>query len=289
MKYSTTINHVGISDAGLNQDTNFQDWVLLDYIFLWQNHSKGFLLDGHVWVDYKHVFKEIGMLSVSTKGGLSKIFTRLKQLGLLTSICDDNGRAYFRITDLYLSIVGFRTDATPFPQGNTPVSSGKHPVSSGKHIISNNIINNKTKLSASEEDSKNLAEQEKQQERQLTDEGVVFSSVGEWTQYFISEKEFPRHMVQTPKAMALFSQWVDDGVCVGDMVLAMDACHVWKGERADSPVLYGKFLQSLFSERNKLADSRQSKHKNIKIEQRSSSHEDQSFAERYPQFNHTVQ
>lgn len=83
----------------------------------------------------------------------------------------------------------------------------------------------------------------------------VFDQPLQWAQFFITECDYPLHIVQTAKTIPLFAEWVRLGYSIGLIRQAMSACHAWNGGRApDSPVLYRKFLQSILDEQKRLAD-----------------------------------
>lgn len=262
MKYTFLFNQAGIVDAGLADKTDFNDWAVLEYIAEWQVHGSACMQGGHVWLDYRHLLDEMPMLSVRTKSGVSNRVSKLRGLGLLSSFLDDAGRLFVRVTDLYCRVVRFRGESPKKPDAQRsvdPVQIHERPVHENERavqideravhenerLLNNHRINNQeqTKLLAGACATGSFADDE------------VFEQALQWAQFFIASCGYPLHVVQTAKTIPLFAEWVKAGVCVGDMRQAMAACHAWNGDRVpDSPVIYRKFLQSIFDERKRLAD-----------------------------------
>ena len=247
MKWSSLINLAGIDDAGLSGCTDFNDWVILEYISSWQNHSKA-IRDGHyVWLDYKHLLSEIPMLSVRTKSGLSARVKKLKEHNLLSSFKSEEGRLFVRVTDFYLEVTDFR------PSSVKPVHEDEQAVHENERILNNKVLNNNN-LTKLLDESYPQAEK-KQTENEKEPDDFVFSEPLQWSQFFIRECGYPIHIVQTAKTIPLFANWIADKVPIGDVRMAMAACHSWNGDRIpDSPMLYKKFLQSVQDEKRRLSE-----------------------------------
>ena len=78
------------------------------------------------------------------------------------------------------------------------------------------------------------------------------NSVMNWVQFFVREKKFQIHEAQTAKTVPMFVDWVQSGVTVADVELAMIAAHNWlKGKRADNPTVYRKFVKTVMAEKQK--------------------------------------
>ena len=259
MKYSFLINQVGIVEAGLADKTDFNDWAILEYIAAWQNHSAAFRINNHVWLDYQHLLREMPMLSVRTKSGVSARIKRLKECKLLVSFLNEERRVFVRVTDFYLSVVDFRpsntrpiSDAGAVHLCEHPVHENEHPVHTDEHLLNNKVLNNKNNTLLLEKSYPQ--EEEKEIDEQEPDD-LVFTQPLQWAQFFIRECGYPLHIVQTSKTVPMFAQWITDKVPIADMRLAMLACHSWNGERVpDSPILYKKFLQSVQDEKRRLAE-----------------------------------
>jgi len=259
MKYTILINQAGIVDAGLADKTDFSDWAILEYIVAWQSHSNAMRYGDHIWLNYKNLLSEIPMLCVRTKSGISTRIARLRDLKLLSTKQTDDNRLYVKVTDFYLSVVGFRPGdpvvnaVTPRPLKQAvgvhvdehPVHVDEHPVHVDEHSINNNIkLLNQTKHYAGAQGG----------EKKPGDD-QVFCEALQWAQFFIRECDYPMHIVQTAKTIPMFAQWVADRTTVGEIRQAMAACHGWNNGRIpDSPLLYGKFLQSVRDARSRMAD-----------------------------------
>ncbi len=245
MKYSILINQLGVVKAGLQKTTDMVDWALLEYVADWQVHGGGVMLDDHVWLNYQHLIDEMPLLGLNKKNSVANRVKKLIGLDLLTTRHDDDGRCYAKVTRRYSEIVRFRPDGETAMsiiriKTDTPVPREEHPVPREEHTINNQLITNQeqTKLNARENEKTETA----------------LSDALQWAQFFIRECGYPIHIVQTSKTIPLFAQWVRDGVTVSEMRQVMAACHAWNGDRVpDSPLLYGKFLQSLRDSARQLA------------------------------------
>lgn len=76
-------------------------------------------------------------------------------------------------------------------------------------------------------------------------EGEVFTTAGRWMQFFIRERRFQLHVVQTAKTMPLFASWVERGVSTKQMRLAMEIAEGKLGSVPDTPLYYRNFLDEL--------------------------------------------
>lgn len=79
------------------------------------------------------------------------------------------------------------------------------------------------------------------------------TSAGQWCQFFIRERRYQLHVVQTPKTMPLFASWVERGVTTDQMRLAMESAEAKLGSTPDSPLYYRNFLDQLLLETQRLA------------------------------------
>ncbi len=77
----------------------------------------------------------------------------------------------------------------------------------------------------------------------------------DWAQFFIRECNFQLHEVQTAKTIPMFADWLNRGITVEQVRQAIAAADAWKGSRADSPLLYGKFLKSIERESKRLKNA----------------------------------
>lgn len=79
------------------------------------------------------------------------------------------------------------------------------------------------------------------------------TSAGQWCQFFIRERRYQLHVVQTPKTMPLFASWAERGVTTDQMRIAMESAEAKLGGIPDSPLYYRNFLDQLLLETQRLA------------------------------------
>ena len=104
MKYSITINQVGIFKAGLHTKTDISDWALIDYI--WDKETSLGLPQGeYIPIKYSSIMSDIPMLGISTKDPLTDRFKRLQLLGLVVSCKSPNNHMFIKLTNLTYSII----------------------------------------------------------------------------------------------------------------------------------------------------------------------------------------
>jgi hypothetical protein len=73
-----------------------------------------------------------------------------------------------------------------------------------------------------------------------------------WVEFFVNDLGFKIHEAQTAKTVPMFVDWVERGVTVDDVRLAMVTAHHFFGkDKADSPVGYKKFVNSVLLEKQK--------------------------------------
>jgi hypothetical protein len=165
MKFTlNAINQLGIYQAGLADKTDLVDWVILDYIFDWQQNPRASFLNGLVWINFKHVIRECPLLGLKDKSSVSKRIKKLRELGLVSTIIrPDDGRLFGKTTDYYFDITRFKQGDTlknpdceatnthahpvdlnqhPLPEINTPVDLNQHPVDENQHstVIPRTVI-----------------------------------------------------------------------------------------------------------------------------------------------------
>ncbi|HIC7420847.1 TPA: hypothetical protein ACW6G6_005964, partial [Pseudomonas aeruginosa] len=79
------------------------------------------------------------------------------------------------------------------------------------------------------------------------------ATAGQWCQFFIRERGFQIHAVQTARTMPLFASWVERGVTAEQMLAAMEIAEAKLGAPPDSPLYYRNFLDELLLERHRMA------------------------------------
>lgn len=86
------------------------------------------------------------------------------------------------------------------------------------------------------------------------------ATAGQWCQFFIRERRFQLHVVQTPKTMPLFASWVERGVTADQVRTAMEIAEAKLGNVPDSPMYYRNFLDQLLLEHQQLASQQEHRH-----------------------------
>lgn len=86
------------------------------------------------------------------------------------------------------------------------------------------------------------------------------TTAGQWCQFFIRERRYQLHVVQTPKTMPLFASWVERGVTTGQMLAAMEIAEAKLGSVPDSPMYYRNFLDQLLLETQRLESQPEHRH-----------------------------
>lgn len=103
MKYTITIDQVGVQRAGLADKTDLVDWAIIDYLVdraCVEQAQCMIIKDAliYIWCDYEHLMAEMPLLGITTKGALSRRFEKLRGLGLIKTIQEGN-RTYVHVTD----------------------------------------------------------------------------------------------------------------------------------------------------------------------------------------------
>ncbi|HCR1292458.1 hypothetical protein [Pseudomonas aeruginosa] len=87
------------------------------------------------------------------------------------------------------------------------------------------------------------------------------ATAGQWCQFFIRERGFQIHTVQTARTMPLFASWVERGVTAEQMLAAMEIAEAKLGAPPDSPLYYRNFLDELLLERHRMATAPHAEHR----------------------------
>jgi hypothetical protein len=171
MKYSIYVNQFGVVKAGLADQTDLVDWALLDYVAEWQIHNKAIKLDDHVWINYRYLVEQMPLLKLSCKQAVSKRVIKLRDLGLITTVTDQDSRVYLKVTQLYIDSVKFSKEngadqdidegSPELPGvngGGRGVNGGGRGVNGGGHSLNNQIkpsvLNTKEKSNKKESERK---------------------------------------------------------------------------------------------------------------------------------------
>ena len=112
MLYTITINQVSIVENDLVDKTDMTDWAIINYLQNWYftDQKKTIVKDNkiYVWLNYKHLIKEMPLLKISGKVALSRRFAKLKSLNLIDTVQDNDNSLYFVLTSFCIEIIGFK-------------------------------------------------------------------------------------------------------------------------------------------------------------------------------------
>lgn len=109
MKYTILINQKAVVDAGLHRSTDFSDWAIVDYLVAWMSSPKAERMGDYVWINLKHLAKEMPLLSINSKQGISKRLMKLRDLGLIDTKQTDEGRLFCKSSLALENIIAFQT------------------------------------------------------------------------------------------------------------------------------------------------------------------------------------
>jgi len=116
MKYTITINQVGIVKAGLHKKTDLVDWAIIDYLKDWffmekkktiLNHEDG---KQYTWINYKFLLNSMPLLGIKKKDGLSYRIKKLRKLGLIKTISLKDNTTFFILTEFCISTCFLHTN-----------------------------------------------------------------------------------------------------------------------------------------------------------------------------------
>ena len=106
MKYTININQKAIIENGLFSDNlDIIDFAIIDYILTWffadNNKNKKIISENeeYTWINYNHLIKELPLLRINDKGGISHRITKLKKEGFLKTFQMKNGHIFIRPTE----------------------------------------------------------------------------------------------------------------------------------------------------------------------------------------------
>jgi len=123
MKYTFTINQVGICQAGLQSKTDLIDWAIIDYLKDWFFAEKRKTIlnqeDGkqYTWLNYNHLLESNPLLTEREGKRLKKLdkhligirLKRLKNLNLIKFFQTKDNTIYFSLTDFCVETCFFQT------------------------------------------------------------------------------------------------------------------------------------------------------------------------------------
>jgi DNA-binding Lrp family transcriptional regulator len=78
---------------------------------------------------------------------------------------------------------------------------------------------------------------------------------GDWAQYFIERCGYPLHIAMTPKTMAMFRQWIAEGVTVEEVEDAALVAEAKHGGIPSSPMYYRGFVAELRLEKQRAKEN----------------------------------
>ncbi len=125
MKNTVLINQKAAVDAGLIDATDLTDWAIIDFIKKFQLHPHSRFKDGHVWINLKNLVTEMPLLKLRSKQAISRRIQKLRDLGLISTIYDDNSKLYCKVTELCMKATD--GDCNEEEEGLTGVDGGGQP------------------------------------------------------------------------------------------------------------------------------------------------------------------
>jgi len=151
MKVFVGIYQEAVVRHGLHEKTTFIDWAIVDYIKDWIGYSgaKTFIDDNgttYYWINFKHLIEEMPLLGISTKAGISKRITHLKNVGILDTFRTGDCSLGVRLTPLGEEILKF--SKRPVNESEHPVNFRKHPVNFRKHPVNESLQPPLTKVNS---------------------------------------------------------------------------------------------------------------------------------------------
>ncbi|MEO0091265.1 MAG: hypothetical protein ABIK61_00940 [candidate division WOR-3 bacterium] len=108
MKYTITINQLGILYAGLIFETDLIDWAIVDYLkdFIYYKQSKRVIYQGeeYIWLNYKHLMSSMPLIHLPDKRTLWRRISKLRRLGLIKTLKTKDNTLYYTFTDRLVDI-----------------------------------------------------------------------------------------------------------------------------------------------------------------------------------------
>ncbi len=153
MKYTITINQLGLYYAGLNFKTDWNDWAIIDYLKDFAMHPKSkrivYKNEEYVWLNYNHLIANLPFAKFQGKWTVSRRIAKLRNLGLLKTYRAKDNTLYVAFTDKLIDICwAKRTDIEKLrriagiSQNNT-VGQGFSPANSNANLKVRPTLNNK--------------------------------------------------------------------------------------------------------------------------------------------------
>ncbi len=108
MKYTITINQLGILYAGLIFETDLIDWAIVDYLkdFIYYKQSKRVIYQGeeYIWLNYKHLMSSMPLLKFNGAWTISRRINKLRKLGLIKTVRTKDNTLYYTFTDKLIDV-----------------------------------------------------------------------------------------------------------------------------------------------------------------------------------------
>jgi len=108
MKYTITINQLGLYYAGLNFKTDWNDWAIIDYLKDFALHPKSkriiYKNEKYVWLNYNHLIANLPFCKFQGKWTVSRRIAKLRYLGLIKTYRAKDNTLYVAFTDKLIDI-----------------------------------------------------------------------------------------------------------------------------------------------------------------------------------------
>lgn len=221
-----------------------------------------------------------------TKNAIRASIEQLKRAGLIERIPDEDYLIFFlKKADKSKSVQNNNDTTTtqqPHTHSNTVKTSNDKAfgVDSDTTTTQPQHSNNHTHQYTGNQDTTVLTILTREENfgslQQNNSSGAMF-----WAEYFVNNHGFLIHEAQTAKTIPMFSSWVDRGVQIADVEMAIAAGNAWlmrNGQTGppNNPILYGKFLETILA--TKKGTKNETGGKNTEHSGRKISHAERSSA-----------
>ena len=217
MKYTITLNQVGIAKAGLDQKTDLVDWAIIDYLKEWffsgyakkvafTDPEKGTHTD-YVWVNYKHLIENLPLIHIKDKNAISDRFKKLKKLGLIDTQRLKDNSLYFILMPACVDTC-FYKDSKKTDLSHPNATGVSHPNATAQ------VVDSLSRISDMSSSQKPASQETKEIITYLNDTlGAKFSTRAADTQEHINARLKEGYTVEDFKMMIEYKclKWKNDG------------------------------------------------------------------------------
>ncbi|MCX8015078.1 MAG: hypothetical protein N2748_03585, partial [candidate division WOR-3 bacterium] len=127
MKYTITVNQLGILYSGLIAETDLVDWAIVDYLkdFVYYRDRKRIIYQGeeYIWLNYKHLISSLPLVHLPDKRTLWRRISKLRRLGLIKTLKAQDNTLYYTFTERLIDICFTKKSDIERLKANRPVSN----------------------------------------------------------------------------------------------------------------------------------------------------------------------